>query len=185
MTNEIFTSKKGTVCSIRPVKLEDVKQIFTHYEQLLRDNEPIATIGDQKASLEAATEGMEQKLKRIHDGTFYEVVIEHQNKVVGNGGWYRTKGSTGHLAFIFFSIDKEFRNQGIAKKTAEILLENARRNNEINKMVAEILEVNNPSISLCKKLGFVEVARKPEWYRYNGKLIDEVVMIKNLNEAKQ
>ena len=62
------------------------------------------------------------------------------------------------------AVDPAYRRQGIAERLVEKLVEGVREKGAIC-LLLEVRASNSPAIALYEKLGFVQVGRRPNYYR--------------------
>ena len=71
--------------------------------------------------------------------------------------------------------DKD-RNKGIGTQALELLLTYAKSTLNLKQLYANVLEDNDVSLHLFKKLGFLEVGLKKDWIKSNGEYKNEVLL---------
>lgn len=62
------------------------------------------------------------------------------------------------------AVDPDFRQQGVGQALVNGLINHLQQNNVIA-LLLEVRVSNTPAISLYEKLGFVQVGRRPKYYR--------------------
>lgn len=74
-------------------------------------------------------------------------------------------------------VDKKWRNQGIASNLLKTLIEN---NKDTTKMILEVNENNKEALALYKKQGFIEINRRPKYYKDGDAIIMEMILWKKM-----
>ncbi|WP_289040233.1 GNAT family protein [uncultured Zobellia sp.] len=75
-------------------------------------------------------------------------------------------------------LDKEKRNQGVGAEAIQLVCDYAHKVLNMRQLYANVLEGNDPSIHLFKKMGFEEVGIKRDWIFSEGKYINEILFQK-------
>ena len=70
-------------------------------------------------------------------------------------------------------VDKKWRNQGIASNLLKTLIEN---NNDTTKLILEVNENNKEARAFYKKHGFIEINRRPKYYKNGDAIIMEMIL---------
>lgn len=74
-------------------------------------------------------------------------------------------------------VDKKWRNQGIASNLLKTLIEN---NNDTTKLILEVNENNKEARAFYKKQGFIEINRRPKYYKDGDAIIMEMILWKKM-----
>lgn len=74
-------------------------------------------------------------------------------------------------------VDKKWRNQGIASNLLKTLIEN---NNDTTKLILEVNENNKEARAFYKKHGFIEINRRPKYYKDGDAIIMEMILWKKM-----
>ena len=94
-------------------------------------------------------------------------------------GYFRTSKWTKNSCYLGMDIHKNFRGKGYAKDAYnEFFSFIKKKYPNINKLMLEVIESNTRAYNLYKKLGFVEIGRKP----HNNKI--SIIMIKLQEKGK-
>jgi len=99
-------------------------------------------------------------------------VYEKNNKVVGFIN-YSIMYDRAELNYIY--VEKKFRKDGIATELMNFLINDIAKN-KCKNITLEVAENNNPGIELYKKFGFIEVAKRKNYYKDS----DGILMMKEL-----
>ena len=102
------------------------------------------------------------------------------DRTVGMIGVNRFSNSyEAHIAGIGFGVDIEYRKQGICIKLMELAEKRAVENN-ITRLECSCLHINEPAITLLKKLNYIEEGRKIRSVLKDGIYYDRVLFGKLL-----
>lgn len=74
-------------------------------------------------------------------------------------------------------VDKKWRNQGIASNLLKTLIKN---NNDTTKLILEVKENNKEARVFYKKHGFIEINRRPKYYKDGDAIIMEMILWKKM-----
>ncbi len=109
-------------------------------------------------------------------------MAEDKNKLIGISGVKLKIGRQNHVGEFGISIKKEYRGIGLGKKLmAEVLKLAKKELKPVPKIIRlSVFPENKIAQKLYKKFGFKVVAKIPKQIQYKGKLLDEVIMIKEL-----
>lgn len=99
-------------------------------------------------------------------------VYEKDSRVIGFIN-YSIMYDRAELNYIY--VEKEFRKYGIATELMNYFFDDCKKN-KCKNMTLEVSENNNPGIELYKKFGFVEVAKRKNYYKDS----DGILMMKEL-----
>ena len=74
-------------------------------------------------------------------------------------------------------MDKKRRNQGFASNLLNTLIEN---NKDTTKIILEVNENNKEALAFYKKHGFIEINRRPKYYKDGNAIIMEMILWKKM-----
>ncbi len=80
------------------------------------------------------------------------------------GGYIGSQSCPPEADVMNVAVSPEYRRQGIAQRLIEALVAGLKRK-EITSLSLEVRASNEPAIALYNKLGFVQVGRRPNYYR--------------------
>jgi RimJ/RimL family protein N-acetyltransferase len=114
-------------------------------------------------------------------------------KPVGEPGWFRVwiadevgdiaghvalmapaEPLSAHRAVVGVGVLEQYRRRGIATRLFDAAIGWARGLRQLAWLDAEVFAHNEPSLSLHRRLGFVETARIPDMFRFDGTPVDDV-----------
>ena len=93
------------------------------------------------------------RIARASAAPFTRLIIHGDDRtVIGESGFHGPPDGTGAVE-IGYSIIPEYRGRGLASEAAQSLIEEAFTNPGVNRVVAECLDDNAPSLRVLEKLG--------------------------------
>ena len=75
------------------------------------------------------------------------------------------------LEILAIYVKEEYRNQNIATSLIKYLISN----NDINRVLLEVSDKNNPAVNLYQKLGFKTICKRLNYYKDSDALVMEKV----------
>jgi len=135
----------------------------------------------KKKTLREEKEWLKSQLKEIREKKRVIILAENKNKIVGICSCRSGRERQSHVGEIAIGIRKGYRGIGLGKFLFGEVLKLAKRKLRPKIFRLFVFEGNEIAKNLYKKFGFKEVAKIPKQIEYKGKLISEIVMIK---EAK-
>lgn len=91
----------------------------------------------------------------------YWLVAEDNGRIAGYVG---SQSVLDAADMMNLAVSPDFRQQGVGQALVNGLINHLQQNNVIA-LLLEVRVSNTPAISLYEKLGFVEVGRRPKYYR--------------------
>lgn len=79
-------------------------------------------------------------------------------------GYVGSQSVMGWADMMNLAVDPVYRRKGIAEGLVDALI-NKLKDNQVTCLTLEVRDSNMPAINLYTKLGFVEVGRRPGYYR--------------------
>ena len=79
-------------------------------------------------------------------------------------GYVGSQTVLGWTDMMNLAVSPEYRRQGIGEELVKQLMSRL-RSKEASRLTLEVRASNDPAITLYSKLGFVEVGRRPNYYR--------------------
>jgi ribosomal protein S18 acetylase RimI-like enzyme len=146
--------------------------------------EQVMISSNRKMTLKQEINFLEKQLKKIKSKEAIFITAEDKNKkiIVGNANIGLKEGGKNHVGVLGISVAKNYRHIGLGnflmKEIIKIAKKELRPRPKIIRL--SVYHVNKPAMKLYKRIGFKRAARIPKQFEYNGKLLDEVVMILEL-----
>ena len=79
-------------------------------------------------------------------------------------GYVGSQSVMGWADMMNIAVAPEFRRQGVAEELVNRLIDSLKQNS-VSCLTLEVRVSNEPAIALYEKLGFVQVGRRPNYYR--------------------
>ena len=160
--------------------LKRAKEFQKHINSLIKEEAMILL--DQKQTLKEEQEWLKNELKNIKRKVQVMLVAQDGNKIVGISEIKLKRGKESHVGELGISVRKKYRGQGLGKKLMAEILKSAKKElkPKIKIVRLSVFPENKIAQNLYKKFGFKKVAAIPKQLQYRGKLVDEIVMIREL-----
>ncbi len=107
------------------------------------------------------------------------LIAEYNNIIIGTVGIDLNIWRQNHVGDLGITIKKDYRRIGLGDylmnegiKLAKIKLEPKPKIIRLS-----VFSTNKPAISLYRKFGLEKIAKIPRQIQYNGKLVDEIIML--------
>ena len=172
---------KGKKLKVREIRKSDLKRAkdFLNYINSLVEEEAMISI-KKKKTLKEEKEWLKNQLKEIKEKKRVMILAEDKNKIVGICSCELRKERESHVGEIGIGVRKEYRGIGLGKFLLKEILKLAKKKLKPKVFRLSVFEGNKVAQNLYKKLGFKKVAKIPKQVEYKGKLVDEIVMIKEV-----
>lgn len=168
---------------IRKISQSDLKIIreFQKYINSLIEEGAMISLNKKKSRKEEE-KWLKEELKNIKNKKQVMFIAEDNNKIVGISGIKLRRERQNHVGEFGISIRKEYRGIGLGKKLMAKVLKFARKELKPNPKIIRlsVFSGNKIAQNLYKKFGFKKVAKIPKQLQYKGRLLDEIIMIKEL-----
>jgi RimJ/RimL family protein N-acetyltransferase len=178
-----FTTKSGAQAIIRSMERTDASAACRFINTISQENTFVQFAGEH-ISLEDEQRYIDSELELIGTENAVKLVCLVDGTIAGIADVHRnvaTRTRKLHVGTFGLIINKEFRGQGIGETLMRTTIEEAARSMPGLKMIyLECFAINEPALSLYKKVGFNEVGRVPGALYRQGQYIDEVIMVKQL-----
>ncbi len=176
---------QGKKIKISKPSIKDLKRIknFQDYINSLVKEE--AQIGrNKKISLKEEKEWLLKLLKGMKQGKIVLLIVEDNNKIIGNTSIGLGKERQNHIGDFGIAIRKGYRGMGIGSYLMKEIIKLAQKELKPKPRIIQlsVFSTNKLAIELYKKYGFKRVAKIPDQFSYKGKLISEVVMLRYLKK---
>lgn len=112
------------------------------------------------------------------------LVAEHGQKIAGVCSAELGLEKKSHVAELGIIIHRDYRGIGLGRRLMEKTMELAVERLKPVMFRLSVFETNKRAQQLYGKLGFEEVARVPCQYKHKDKLVDEIIMIRWVNDIK-
>jgi len=124
------------------------------------DCEGIAALGDNPGYRwgtlrlpHRTPEAIRKWLEGIDPGNT-NLVVEHEGRIIGNGGFERQQGRRAHVAYLGMGLHDDFHGQGIGSRLMRELITIADDWLNLKRIELTVYVDNVPAIALYKRNGF-------------------------------
>jgi ribosomal protein S18 acetylase RimI-like enzyme len=173
-----FGGKRITIRSLSNKDLKKVREFQDFINSLIEEDAQI--LRDEKVGFKEEKEWLKKEIEDVRRKKRVVVIAEHVNKIVGICDVWLKKGRASHVAEIGVSVRKEYRGIGLGKYLMETTLKIAKNQLKPKIFRLSVLSTNKIAQNLYKKLKFKEVARIPKQSKYKGRLVDEIIMLREV-----
>ena len=178
MKNKTFGNKKIIIRKLSKNDLRNAKKFQDFINSLIEEEAKI--MFNKKFSLKEEKRWMEEQLRKIKNQKTVFLVAEDNDVVVGTTGIDLRIGRQSHVGEFGITIRKGYRGMGLGIYLMEEIIELAKKELKPKFIRLEVYPNNKPALALYRKFGFKKVAKIPKQIQYKGKLLDEIVMLKEL-----
>jgi ribosomal protein S18 acetylase RimI-like enzyme len=180
MKTKLFNGKKITIRELSRNDLKKADRFQEHMNSLIKEDVMILT--NKKISPKEEKEYLKEELQKIKNRKKLKLVAEKDNLIVGMANIPIGMGRKSHVGDFGISINKGYRGIGLGTYLTNEVIKLAKKRLRPRPQIIRlsVFATNKPALGLYKKLGFRQVARIPKQYRYKGKLIDEIIMMKEV-----
>jgi len=184
MLIKTFGSKKIKIRTISKSDLNKVKKFQDFINSLVKEKAMIKV--NKKISRKEEIEWLKAKLKAQKQKKEVILVAEEKDKIVGVAHIKLDWGRQSHIGHFGISIRKGYRKIGLGTYLGKEIIKLAKKRlkPKLKIIRLNVYELNKPAISLYKKLGFEKVAKIPKQVQYQGNLIAEIIMLKDIKKKK-
>lgn len=179
MITKTFNKKKITIGKLSKKDLRNVKEFQDFINSLIEENAQI--LFNKKFRLKEEKKWIEEKLKQIKDHKTILLVAKEGNKIIATTGIDLGFGRQSHVGNFGIAIKKGYRGIGLGSYLTAKVIKLAKKELKPKPKIIRlsVFSTNKPAISLYRKFNFKKVAKIPKQIQNKGKLIDEIIMLKN------
>jgi ribosomal protein S18 acetylase RimI-like enzyme len=179
MKIKIFNGKRIKIRRLSKKDLRNVKKFQDFINSLIEEDVQISR--NSRVTLNGERKWMEDALRRIREHKLVLLVADSDN-LVGTSEISLGKDRNSHVAGLGIIIRKGYRGIGLGKYLMGEIIKLAKKELKPKPKILRlsVFPDNKPAIALYKKFGFKRVARIPKQFEYKGRLMDEIVMIREL-----
>jgi len=176
---KVFNGKRLKIREMNRSDLKRAKDFLDYINSLVEEGAMISV--KKKKTLGEEKERLKNQIKEIKNKRKIIILAEDKNKIAGICECWLKKERESHVGEVAISVRKEYRGIGLGKFLLSEILRLAKKKLKPKIFRLSVFETNKIAQNLYKKFGFKKVAKIPKQIEYKGKLIAEIVMIK---EAK-
>jgi RimJ/RimL family protein N-acetyltransferase len=173
-----FIAENGKTVVIRKLRLEDLDSLLELVNSTVREGAPINR--NTELSRAEELEFLPRRLAEIERGDVIQYVVEVDGELVGNAEIRKQVGRKSHLGTLGVSVKSDFRRKGIGARLIEKVMSEAKKQG-LKIVILQVNETNLPAITLYRKLGFKETGRIPKAIYWDGKYVDDIMMVADIS----
>jgi RimJ/RimL family protein N-acetyltransferase len=165
---------KGDKVSLRPLRIEDAEQGFI--DSLDSPSRVLLQLGIELPTSVEALKSFMEKYADCKDvnGIIIFRIETHAGDSVGGASLHSRNQKNGTFGF-GINVRREHRRNGYAEDAVRILLRYGFQERRFQKCNSACVAINEASIQLHKKLGFVEEGRRRRNFFFHGAFHDDVL----------
>jgi len=135
---------------------------------------------ERKVTRDEEANWLASRIVQVENGDRINIVAEVDGGIVANGEITRGHyGETRHHSELGLTVLAAYRGMGIGGEMVKTLLREAKRIG-LKNVDVEFLSTNQAAIHIYQKAGFREVGRIPGKVCRNGKLLDSLIMARQI-----
>lgn len=176
---------KGVKIVLRPISEKDLEKLLDFINTLFTDKQQgrgsqVFTGFEQRVTLEEEADWLASRIAQIDKGDLVGVVAEVSGRIVANGNVERGHYlETRHHGELGLTVISDYRGMGIGRGMVEVLVEEAKQMG-LKNLEVEFLSTNQAAVHTYQNAGFREVGRIPGKVYRSGKLLDSVIMAREI-----
>lgn len=172
-------TKSGKEIVIRYPEIGDEKEMCRYINELSREKTFVRFQGEE-ISLKDETEYLKSQIEKINEKKAITLLVFYQNKIIAISGINMMDKTEKHIGRLGISVAKDFRGEGIGKLLMKLILEKAKKEIPLLRIVVlEVYSTNGIARGMYKKLGFVEYGRLPNGIIRKDRFEDSILMYLN------
>ena len=168
--------RKVVIRSIVPSDIKRAKEFTNSLNSVIAEG--IYILFTKKCTVEEEKEWIKKAIARVRDDHF-TFVAECDRKIVGTATIAKEIGTMSHVATIGVMIRKGYREMGIGSMLMQALIDTAQQM-KVKIVKMDAFATNKRALNLYKKFGFKQAARIPRLIKLKGKLVDNIILIREL-----
>lgn len=180
MKTKTFNNKTITIKLLSDKDLKFPEKFQNLINSLIEEDDQI--IFNKKLSLKEERFFLNDTLKGIKNYQKLFIVAKCNDLIVGTAGICLNGNRQNHIGEFGIIIRKEFREMGfgnyLMKETIKLAKKQLKPHPKIIRV--SVFSTNKPALNLYKKNGFKKVAKIPKQISFQGKLVDEIIMLLDL-----
>ena len=182
MLKSNYKSKNGLDITIRSAEASDAKALLSLKLEYLRNTKTIPLFEDEYKNSIEEEEALINMLSIEQNSCL--LVAEFEGQLIGNidiKGNQRRK--LFHTAMLGMGLSERWQGLGIGTMLLTEVLKWSIENETLEIIVLEVYDSNYAGKALYNKIGFQECGRTSDFFRENGKLIDNIRMVYRCNKS--
>lgn len=172
-----FGGKKIKIRKLSKGDLRNVKKFPDFINSLIEEEAQI--LFNKKFSLKEERKYIQEQLRSIKNHKTVFLVAEDDKKIIGTCGINLMVGRQEHIGNFGITIAKGYRGMGLGSYLMKEIIKLAKKEFKPKPKFIRlnVFPINKPAVSLYKKFGFKKVAVIPKQIEFQGKFLDEVIML--------
>lgn len=177
MTTKVFNGKKITIRQLSKKDLRNVKQFRDFINSFVEENAQIMM--NEKVSLKEEAKWLKEKIENIKRRKVVFLIAEHNSIITGTIGIDLSIWRQSHIGNLGITIKKAYRGMGLGNYLMREIIKLARKELKHKPKIIRlsVFSTNKSALNLYKKYRFKKVAIIPKQIEFNGKLVDEIIML--------
>ncbi len=175
--------RNGRKIRIRSISRNDLNKVdkFLDFVNSLVDENAMIFMKYKKTFAEEKS-WLWEKIKSVERSEEVALIAEGENEIVGITSISSHTETEDHVGELSIAIKDGYRGFGLGGELTKEILKEAKERLKVTPKVVRlsVFSNNDPAIKLYEKMGFKVVAKIPKQIQYEGRLLDEVVMMKEL-----
>lgn len=174
-------TKKQRELTLRMVKASEAQDLIDAVAEIAETSPYILLTAEDFRSI-----SIEDEIKWINsyndDSRSILIVVEFENKIVGVLDFRAYKGPKSlHRGGLGISLNENIRGEGVGELLFKKLITELKKVNDLKMLELSVMSENIQAYHLYKKVGFIEIGRRPKAYKQpDGSYTDEVMMVLEL-----
>jgi RimJ/RimL family protein N-acetyltransferase len=177
-----LTSRSGRLITLRPPKEGDEQNLFDFITQIGQEDTYILVNPAEMVTFTEEADYLKNTLKKIAANWQVHYLAFHEDKMIGSGQITVKGRRKMHVGEFGISLLKDYRQDGIGKQLAQVLLKEVKEKMKLQTVILEAFENNTVAIQMYQSLGFVQYGRLPHGLKYKDTFQAAILMYKELNE---
>ncbi len=180
MKTKIFDGEKITIREFSKKDIGNIRKFQTYINSVIKEGALINL--NKKLSLTQEKKFLEEQLKGMKSHRSIYLIAEANDMVVGTTQIFLNEGRGEHVGNFGIVIKKGYRGIGLGTYLMGEVIELAKKKLKPKPKILklDVFPINKPAINLYKKYNFKKVASIPNQREFQGKLYDEIVMLRYL-----
>ncbi|MBI5620438.1 GNAT family N-acetyltransferase [Candidatus Gottesmanbacteria bacterium] len=168
-----FKSKKGNTVVIRYPKWEDLDDLVTFANNLVKEDTFIML--NKEITKEEESKWLSETINQIEEGKKIQLAAVVNGKFAANCEIRIRDKKQTHVGEIGISVALPYRQDGIGNQLLSTLIEEGKKAG-LKLLIIHCFENNDRALHLYKKLGFTRSGLVPGVYAYKGAYVGEVTL---------
>lgn len=176
----IYQGKVGDLnVVIRLPQEGDAKAMCDYMNEISNEKTYITWQGEQM-TLEQEEKYLNSQLEKIEKGETLKLLLFVENELAGISDMIMNRMVKSHIGSFGISISAKYRGKGLGKLLMKCVLDESKNLPGLKIANLEVFAKNENAIKMYKEFGFIEYGRLPGGNQYKGRLIDDVLMYKEM-----